>query len=211
MSFKDQRRKKVQDASFTRDEFSLLRDALDAKLEKNPDHAVEDLFDYITKSESLFRFKKSLGRDFEHAKSHANTSLLVTNKQALPPKEGVTPFVLHSLLCLQAVCLVYFRDVLNAEFSKSKQRYVNDKEIFECFKDLEEDDLKHVGILLCDVYTTRNKLLHRAVRGPDNSFRLKPLGTKEVMRKFESSRRRLADSCKVLLSKYRIHFPHCKI
>lgn len=211
MSFKDQRRKKVQDASFTRDEFSLLRDALEAKLEKNPDHAVEDLFDYITKNESLFRFKKPLGKDFNYAKNNAETSLWNTALKPVPPKLGVSPFVQYSLKCLEAVCLVYLRDILKSELSKTINKNVKEKEIFESFKFLDDAELKDTGIKLCHVYQIRNKLIHGINRDSNNSLRLRQLSTDEILEYFRTSISMLSSACKVLLSKYKDHFPECKI
>ena len=106
---------------------------------------------------------------------------------------------------------MYLRDILRSELSKTISKNVKEKEIFESFKYLDDAELKDTGIKLCHVYQIRNKLIHGINKDSNNSFRLRQLSTDEILEYFRTSISMLSSACKVLLSKYKDHFPECKI
>lgn len=192
-------------------EISLVSSEIDPKKNKLQDHAVEDLFEYITKREPHFLFKKPLYKDFEYARLNAQTSLLQTEGKPKPPIYGVVPFIQFTFLCMQAVGLVFLRDVLNEKVLFGHANHPSDKQIFEDFKRLDDEDLKNAGINLCEVYVNRNKLTHRQVKGPNNEINLSPISKKEADKRYEYSRKLLAESCDIFLKKYKKEFPQANI
>ena len=208
MSFSANRKKlrKLTDTGPGKADFATLIQANPSLVvARNPDYAVEELFDYITCEDSLFRFKVPLSNDFDIARDAAECCLH-NSGYPNPPRSLIQTWVEHSLKCMQSVTLVYLRDVLQVAIVVANQDRPSEHEVFNACEKNPDVRLRTIGSILNEVYGKRCLVTHRG-KAPDGKLALVRMGNRETLKTFTYCRKHLSSCCEILLTRYKKGFP----
>ena len=202
------RQKRIRDAGPTKADIKGLIQKVEKTIPTNPDSAVEDMFDYIAKTSSNFRFKNPLGNDFETA-SESALSCLHNCDEPHPKPFLIKNWIEDSLRCLQVICLVCVRDLRKKEIKVTTEGQLSERLVFRECQKLDDVLLQKTGSILEEVYTERNNFTHRQKPDIDGKLKIQKIGTKEKIRKFNKNRQLLSQCCEVFLNEFKAKFPNC--
>ena len=204
------RQKRIKDSGPTIADINGLTEKIDEHVFINPDFAVEEMFDYIARTSSNFRFKKPLGSDFETA-SESALSCLHNSNEPHPKPFLIKNWIEDALRCLQVICLVCLRDLKHKEIKVSKVSQLSERLVFKECQKLDEIPLQETGSILEEVYSERNNFTHRQKPDVDGKLKIQKIGNKEKIKKFNKNRALLSRCCEVFLSEFKSKFPQFNV
>jgi hypothetical protein len=164
---------------------------------------VELLVDEIRKAACKFKFKEPLGAEFAEARDHALNCLEMGD----PPPRKVHHWVSDCMKCVDCILLVYLRDILQRAV-KSQGRWPKERDVYDAYEAIDDEELKRVGARCNAVYQTRsNPLEHHQVVTQDGKREIRRLSARRLIDTYEFVRGFIREGMDIMVPRYRDAFP----